>query len=68
MTFLAFGNSSCDLLVNMRLAIMGYGLMAITGCFAGAVFNIFAGFGCGLIRQTWFLQTRGKIGFNLFRD
>lgn len=61
MTFLAFGNSACDLLVNTKLAQMGLGLMALTGCFSGTIFNIFMGFGSALIRQTWIDQPKGSI-------
>ncbi|CAD8197046.1 unnamed protein product [Paramecium octaurelia] len=53
MTFLAFGNSACDFLVNTQLAKMGLGIMAITGCFAGAFFNLNVGFGIALLKQTW---------------
>lgn len=50
MTFLALGNSAGDYLVNTQVARLGYGLMALTGCFAGAVFNLLMGFGSALIR------------------
>lgn len=68
MTFLALGNSSCDFFVDTKLAKMGFGLMALTGCFAGSVFNMIVGFGAGLIRLTWVNTFRGSINFSLFRD
>ncbi|CAD8196675.1 unnamed protein product [Paramecium pentaurelia] len=63
MTFLAFGNSACDFLVNTQLAKMGLGIMAITGCFAGAFFNLNIGFGIALLKQTW---NNSNIQFPLF--
>ncbi|CAD8118726.1 unnamed protein product [Paramecium sonneborni] len=63
MTFLAFGNSACDFLVNTQLAKMGLGIMAITGCFAGAFFNLNVGFGIALLKQTW---NGSNIQFQLF--
>ena len=55
MTLLAFGNSTCDLIVNMKLARMGLGLMGFTASFSGLIFNLFIGFGLALVRKTWFM-------------
>ncbi|EGR31643.1 sodium calcium exchanger protein, putative [Ichthyophthirius multifiliis] len=52
MTFLAFGNSAGDFFTNPQLAKMGYGIMALSGCFAGQVFNSLVGFGLVLVFQT----------------
>lgn len=68
MTFLAFGNSTCDFLVNTKLASIGYGLMAMTGCFSGTVFNMLCGFGGALVRLTWIENYPGIVSFDLFRD
>lgn len=61
MTFLAFGNSTCDFLVDTKLASLGYGLMALTGCFSGTVFNTICGFGGALLRLTWIDKFPGVI-------
>jgi Ca2+/Na+ antiporter len=42
-----------DFLVNTQVARLGLGVMAMTGCFAGVLFNLLFGFGLGLIRLTW---------------
>ncbi|CAD8052627.1 unnamed protein product [Paramecium primaurelia] len=68
MTFLAFGNSTCDFLVNTKLASIGYGLMAMTGCFSGGVFNMLCGFGGALVRLTAIEKYPGVVSFDLFRD
>lgn len=47
LTVLAWGNSMPDLSGNVTLARKGLSNMAITACFAGPVFNILVGLGCG---------------------
>lgn len=44
---LAWGNSMPDLSGNVTMARKGLANMAITACFAGPVFNILVGLGCG---------------------
>ena len=68
MTLLSFGNSTCDLTVNSKLARIGLGLMGFTASFSGLIFNLFVGFGLALVRKTWFMQNRGSIRFDLFGD
>ncbi|KAL4494621.1 hypothetical protein ABPG72_004523 [Tetrahymena utriculariae] len=64
LTFLAFGNSAGDFFTNPQLAKMGYGIMAMTGCFAGQLFNTLLGFGIALI-----LKTKNQvIDFSLFTE
>ncbi|KAL4445116.1 hypothetical protein ABPG74_018844 [Tetrahymena malaccensis] len=64
LTFLAFGNSAGDFFTNPQLAKMGYGIMAMTGCFAGQLFNTLLGFGIALI-----LKTKNQvIEFSLFTE
>ncbi|EAS00353.2 sodium calcium exchanger protein (macronuclear) [Tetrahymena thermophila SB210] len=52
LTLLAYGNSSGDFFTNTQLSKMGYGVMAMTGCFAGQGFNLYIGFGFALVMQT----------------
>lgn len=63
MTLLAWGNSLGDLFANIALAKKGYGVLAVTGCFAGQLFNLLIGFGGALIVSTKDGQT---IKFDLF--
>jgi len=53
LTFLAWGNSLGDLFANSALSKKGYGVMAVTGCFAGQLFNLLIGFGIALIRNSY---------------
>jgi len=64
-TLLAWGNSLGDFVADQALAKAGYGVMAVTGCFAGQLFNLLIGFGVICFRQT--LAT-GDIKFDLFSD
>lgn len=45
MTVLSYGNSAGDYFTNSSLSKLGYGIMAMTACFAGQLFNLLAGFG-----------------------
>lgn len=45
MTILGISNSFVDLFIDRALAIQGYEILAITGLFAGQMFNFLAGFG-----------------------
>jgi len=35
------------------LSKMGYGLMALTGCFGGPLFDLLIGFGTSVLKQTF---------------
>jgi len=35
LTLLAFGNSAGDMFTNLELSRLGFGVMAITACYAG---------------------------------
>jgi sodium/potassium/calcium exchanger 6 len=50
-TFLAWGGSSEDLMINNSLAKKGFAKMALTGCFAGPLFNLLIGLGTILMLQ-----------------
>ncbi|KAL4455001.1 hypothetical protein ABPG74_006383 [Tetrahymena malaccensis] len=63
LTLLAYGNSSGDFFTNTQLSKMGYGVMAMTGCFAGQGFNLYIGFGFALVMQT----KSSDYDFNLFK-
>jgi len=58
MVFFLFGflndlfNFFPDFFANAALSKMGFGVMAVTGCFAGQLFNLLIGFGSALLRQT----------------
>ena len=48
-TVLAYGNSVGDLMANQAIAKKGLARMAITGCFAGPLFNLLIGLGLTLV-------------------
>jgi len=45
------------------MAKMGFGVMAVTGCFAGQLFNLLVGFGAFLLN---YLSRHSKIEIDLF--
>jgi len=49
MTFLALGNSAGDYFTNAQLSKMGFGVMALTACYAGNFFNLVIGFGATMV-------------------
>jgi len=65
MSLLAWGNSMGDLFNNRALAKSGYGLMAMTGCFAGTAFNLLVGFGSSILRQVW-NSGNHRVNFHIF--
>ena len=60
LTLIAWGNSLGDMFIGIALAKKGLGVMAISGIFAGQLFNLQIGFGLVLLNQT------GIIRLNLF--
>mmetsp|Transcript_33718 Transcript_33718/g.24750 ORF Transcript_33718/g.24750 Transcript_33718/m.24750 type:complete len:132 (-) Transcript_33718:101-496(-) len=52
LTILAWGNSTGDLMTNLAIARKGFGEMAMTGCYAGPLFNALFGFGLTAARRT----------------
>lgn len=47
-TLLAWGNSVGDMMANSAVARKGFARMALTGCFAGPLFNLLIGLGMSL--------------------
>lgn len=50
LTVLAWGDSVGDLMTDLSIAKKGYGEMAITGCYAGPLFNTLFGFGLTAVK------------------
>lgn len=51
-TVLAWGNSVGDMMANSAVAKKGFARMAITGCIAGPLFNLFFGLGISLVKES----------------
>ena len=51
MTILTFGNSFPEMILNIRLAKIGYGEMAISSSITGPLFGLLVGLGCSLIKM-----------------
>ncbi|CAM6056124.1 unnamed protein product [Sphagnum tenellum] len=52
LTVLAWGNSIGDLVADVAVARVGQPAMAVTGCFAGPMFNMLVGLGLALTLRT----------------
>lgn len=50
-TVLAWGNSVGDMLANLSISKKGFAKMAMTGCIAGPLFNLFFGLGISLVKE-----------------
>jgi len=65
MTFLAFGNSAGDYFTNGELSKKGYGVMALTACYSGQLFNMLIGFGLTMVIGAS-LNAEKILKFNIF--
>ena len=63
MTILGVSNSFVDLFINSALSAQGYDIMAVTGLFAGQMFNFLSGLGLSFIVR---FASDPRSTFNLF--
>ena len=49
LTLLSWGNCMGDLNADVAMTKKGFGEMALTGCMAGPVFNVFVGLGASCV-------------------
>jgi Ca2+/Na+ antiporter len=64
MTILGISNSFVDLFIDRALALQGYEILAVTGIFAGQMFNFLVGFGTSAVIKNF----KGAVGnkFHLY--
>ena len=62
LTMLAWGNSLDDFFIDYFIAKSGHGVMAVTGVYAGQLFNLLLGFGGSMFRQS----LNGTVRPNIF--
>lgn len=67
LTLLAWGNCLGDLNANVAMTKKGFGEMALTGCMAGPVFNVFCGLGASCVLML-IGDPKTSIPFNLFEE
>jgi Ca2+/Na+ antiporter len=66
MTILGISNSCVDLFINKALAAQGYEILAVTGVFAGQMFNFLAGFGISSLLKFFRSSAQTPLSFNLY--
>lgn len=62
-TILAIGNCAGDLMANIAIAKKGFGGMALTGCFAGPLFNMLVGLSLATLKLS---LEFGPFDFSMF--
>lgn len=67
LTLLAWGNCLGDLNANVAMTKKGFGEMALTGCMAGPVFNVFCGLGASCVLML-INHPHDSIAFSLFDE
>lgn len=64
MTILGISNSFVDLFIDRAMAIQGFEILALTGIFAGQMFNFLFGFGLSAILKHF--RSGGNLKYGLF--
>lgn len=64
MTILGISNSCVDLFINMALSDQGYEIMAVTGLFAGQMFNFLTSLGVSFVLK--YFTAKKASNFILF--
>lgn len=64
LTVLAWGNSTGDLMANISIAKKGFVEMAMTGCYAGPLFNLLMGIGISTFKLN-ISNTSSSIDFSI---
>jgi len=65
LTVLAWGNSTGDLMANLSIAKKGFAEMAMTGCYAGPLFNLLMGLGLSTLKPNLTAGSEG-IRFSIY--
>jgi Ca2+/Na+ antiporter len=66
MTVLGISNSFVDLFIDRALAIQGFEILAITGIFAGQMFNFLFGFGVSSLMKFFRSTGNNPLRFKLY--
>lgn len=64
LSILAWGNSLDDLFIDYYMSRSGHAVMAVTGAYAGQLFNLLFGFACSFLRNS----ASGTVHLTMFKD
>ena len=67
LTLLSWGNCMGDMNANVAMTKKGFGEMALTGCMAGPIFNVFCGLGASCVLSLM-KNPSGHVKFALFNE